>query len=142
MAYIVELQEGCWLAPWRGDPGRTLVETSAQQFETAEGATHALAQARRYRPFANAVIRPAQAPEVMVSIGVLLEQGHHIWGPNCGYYCPKAMLRTGSYQDFLYSVGGHEDGVLFKFCPACGAELGEALQVHGYLFKFVGGGSK
>ena len=23
--YIVELQPDCWLAPWRGDPGRTLV---------------------------------------------------------------------------------------------------------------------
>lgn len=57
MAYIVELQEGCWLAPWRGDPGRTLVEASAKQFETEASAKRGLTAARRWHPFLNAVIR-------------------------------------------------------------------------------------
>ena len=28
--WIVELEEGCWLAPWLGDPGRTTMKKSAR----------------------------------------------------------------------------------------------------------------
>ena len=35
-AYVVELQPGCWIAPWKGDPGRTEVLSSAKLFSTLE----------------------------------------------------------------------------------------------------------
>ena len=38
MSYIVELEPGCWLAPWKGDPGRTLVIHSAKVFATERAA--------------------------------------------------------------------------------------------------------
>lgn len=40
--WIVEIDEGCWLAPWDGDPGRTLVKESAQRFTSEHGARTAL----------------------------------------------------------------------------------------------------
>ena len=56
--YIVELQKGVWLAPRKGDPGRTLVIASARVFDSKRGAQIALGMARRFRPFANARIIP------------------------------------------------------------------------------------
>ena len=54
--FVVELQPGCWIAAWEGDPGRTLVLSSAQRFESEHLASIALADARQYRPFINARI--------------------------------------------------------------------------------------
>jgi len=54
--YVVELEEGVWLAPWRGDPGRTLVKKEARLFGSRHGARVALGFARRYRTFAKAKI--------------------------------------------------------------------------------------
>lgn len=54
--YVVEIQEGCWLAVWKGDPGRTLVFTWAKVYKTERGAKIALGMARRYRPLKNAKI--------------------------------------------------------------------------------------
>jgi len=56
MEYIVELQKGCWLADWSGDPGRTHVKESARRYKTFSGATIALGMARRYRDFKKAKI--------------------------------------------------------------------------------------
>ena len=55
--WVVELQPGCWLAPWDGDPGRTLVLGTACTFIQEDHATHALAYARTFRPFPNAAVR-------------------------------------------------------------------------------------
>jgi hypothetical protein len=44
--YIVEIEEGVWLSPWDGDPGRTLVKDSAKQFKTENDAGKALGKAR------------------------------------------------------------------------------------------------
>ncbi len=49
--YIVELEFGVWLAPWDGDPGRTLKKESARKFHTKADANYYLTQARMYRPF-------------------------------------------------------------------------------------------
>jgi len=46
MPYIVELEPGCWLAPWKGDPGRTLVIHSAKVFATERAARLAMAKAK------------------------------------------------------------------------------------------------
>lgn len=54
--YVVELQPGCWIAPWDGDPGRTLVRVNAMTFATQKKAESALMKARSYRPFENAKI--------------------------------------------------------------------------------------
>jgi len=51
--YIVEISPGCWLAPWRGDPGRTLVKDNAKLFLTEHGAKTALGIARKRFPFRN-----------------------------------------------------------------------------------------
>jgi len=52
----VELEPGVWLAEWDGDPGRTLDEKNATEFETMLEAVVALNKAREYRPFPKAVI--------------------------------------------------------------------------------------
>ena len=68
MKYVVELQEGCWLLPGGGDPGRTLVFESAKRYNTEKGAKIALGIARRYRPFLNAKIRKEPDWEIMKKV--------------------------------------------------------------------------
>ncbi len=51
--WIVEISPGCWLAPWSGDPGRTLVKDSAKRFRTERGAKQALGIARNRFPYRN-----------------------------------------------------------------------------------------
>jgi hypothetical protein len=56
MRYIVELEPGVWIAPWTGDPGRTLVEKNARKYSRRQDAKGALTQARKFRPFPHARI--------------------------------------------------------------------------------------
>jgi hypothetical protein len=56
MRYIVELEPGVWLAPWTGDPGRTVKMEHAAIFHTDEDAKKAIRQARRYRLFPDAKV--------------------------------------------------------------------------------------
>lgn len=58
--YIVELEPGVWLAPWKGDPGRTLVESSARRYPNHRAAETALSFARSLRPFPSARILPVE----------------------------------------------------------------------------------
>jgi hypothetical protein len=58
MAFIVELEDGVYLAAWNGDPGRTLVKSSAKRFKAYAQAQFALLGARNYRPFERAKIIP------------------------------------------------------------------------------------
>lgn len=46
-----------WLAPWKGDPGRTCIEKSAKRYDSVSSATFGLAHARKYHDFPNAEIR-------------------------------------------------------------------------------------
>jgi hypothetical protein len=54
--YIVELEEGVWMAPWPSDPGRTCKKENARKFDYYQVAVIALDIARKYRPFVNAKI--------------------------------------------------------------------------------------
>ena len=56
--FIVKLQSDpdLWLAPWDGDPGRTLLESSAATFKSWQKAHTALYKARRYSDFQHAEI--------------------------------------------------------------------------------------
>ena len=54
--YIVLLEPGVWIAPWVGDPGRTLVKDNAERFDFVEDARTALAGARAWHPFLGAKI--------------------------------------------------------------------------------------
>jgi len=54
--YIVKLENGCWIADWEGDPGRTVVEENAKLFTSYSSAKKALEKARKYRMFENAEI--------------------------------------------------------------------------------------
>jgi len=49
--WIVEIDEGVWLAPWQGDPGRTLVKESAKRYKTLHGAKVACGIAVRKYPW-------------------------------------------------------------------------------------------
>lgn len=60
--WIVTLEPGCWLAPWRGDPGRTLVRASARVYPTELGARRALHRARKFRPFPRAAVERNEVP--------------------------------------------------------------------------------
>lgn len=33
MPYVIKIQNGCWVAPWDGDPGRTLKLENAKVFK-------------------------------------------------------------------------------------------------------------
>ena len=52
----VQLENGVWLAEWEGDPGRTLIERQAKEFPNTDDALAALAKARTYHPFPDAVV--------------------------------------------------------------------------------------
>ena len=54
--YIVKLHNGCWIATWDGDPGRTCQEQNAKRFRLKGCAYLALMAARRFRPFEDAEI--------------------------------------------------------------------------------------
>lgn len=54
--FIVELEDGVWLANWEGDPGRTLRRDNAKQFDTKKKAQNALKRARKFRSFLDAQI--------------------------------------------------------------------------------------
>ncbi len=54
--YIVKLEEKCWLAPWSGDPGRTVVDKNAKVFLSKAGAKLAMGKAQKIRPFKNAKV--------------------------------------------------------------------------------------
>jgi hypothetical protein len=56
--YIAELEKGVWIAPWDGDPGRTVVKRNAATFTQKLQAWRAIKKAREYRPFINAEIVP------------------------------------------------------------------------------------
>ncbi len=36
-SYVAELEPGVWIAPWSGDPGRTLLKTNAKVFNRKSG---------------------------------------------------------------------------------------------------------
>lgn len=55
--YIVKLEDGVWLAPWDGDPGRTLNEKSAKKFTTQAAAHKAIAKALRFREFKSPTVQ-------------------------------------------------------------------------------------
>ena len=56
IAWIVEIEDGVWLADIEGDPGRTLVRDNALEFETARLAADALQAALLLRSLPNAKI--------------------------------------------------------------------------------------
>lgn len=51
--FIVKLEKGVWLAPWKGDPGRTIVKSHAKCFNTAKGAKIAATKSLGYKEFDN-----------------------------------------------------------------------------------------
>ena len=54
--YVVQLDDGCWLADGEGDPPRTLVKANARRFTTPLKAGRGVHAARQYRPFRRAEI--------------------------------------------------------------------------------------
>lgn len=54
MRYTVQLEPGVWIAPWDGDPGRTLLHVNAKRFRSRLSAMRALRIAKQHRPFAAA----------------------------------------------------------------------------------------
>lgn len=73
--YIVELEEGVFLAPGEGDPSRTLVKASAKRFLFSAWAARALTKAREFRLFASAKVLQAEPHPFEITC------------PVCGYYC-------------------------------------------------------
>jgi len=72
--WVVEIRPGCWLAPWHGDPGRTLVRTSARVFKTQCGAFRAIAHASKFRDMSRAMLEPQRMkPNTAIRHG---EDGH------------------------------------------------------------------
>ena len=60
--WIVEIEQGCWLAPWTGDPGRTLVRENSKQYKSEGAAKWALNRAKGmypFRDFSQAMVVPS-----------------------------------------------------------------------------------
>jgi len=55
--YIVQLEEGVWLADGEGDPCRTNVKDNAKRFKAFKTAKWALSAARAFRRFESARIQ-------------------------------------------------------------------------------------
>lgn len=61
--WTVEIEPGVWIAPWEGDPGRTVLPVHAKKFTSCAAATRALASAREYRQlFVRAKILRSEEP--------------------------------------------------------------------------------
>ncbi len=56
--FIVELEKGVYLAPWYGDPGRTLVRERAREYPTRNLAGKGIDFARKFREFDEARVIP------------------------------------------------------------------------------------
>lgn len=54
--YVCKLEHGTYIAPWGGDPGRTLVLKNARRFKTKSSARRAIKKAQKFRSFKNACI--------------------------------------------------------------------------------------
>ena len=54
--YIVELEEGVYIADWEGDPGRTTRRGNAMVFDNRWDAVLSAKKAQTYRPFVNAML--------------------------------------------------------------------------------------
>ena len=53
--YIIQLEKGVFLAPWKGDPGRTLKQESAKRFSSDQSAITSLNKLKKdYSKFKNA----------------------------------------------------------------------------------------
>ncbi|MGB3150996.1 MAG: hypothetical protein WBB27_10060 [Maribacter sp.] len=63
--YIIELERGCYSAPWSGDPGRTTLKCNAKFFGK-KGAIARLAHDRKFRPFINAKIIKVQGDNMKI----------------------------------------------------------------------------
>jgi hypothetical protein len=63
--YIVELEEGVWIAPWTGDPGRTRVKENARVYSRWQDAKAGLTWAEKSRPFPNAVLHQVKLDPVV-----------------------------------------------------------------------------
>jgi len=59
--YIVEIEDGVWLAIGQGDPARTLVKANSRVYGSLAAARGALTRARKYRRFEKAKIIPVEA---------------------------------------------------------------------------------
>ena len=53
MKHIIELQPQCWIAPWEGDPGRTLKKENAKVFDSYTFAKHFLKLTKYRNPSRN-----------------------------------------------------------------------------------------
>ena len=58
LGYVVELEPGVWIAPWEGDPGRTLKLENAERFVGIREAETSLTKAKTFRQFPQHSIRP------------------------------------------------------------------------------------
>lgn len=95
--FIVELEDGVWLAPWQGDPGRTLDIHFAKLFKYRVSAEHALDRALSYRKFANAKVIPFSIAQ-QTNGAEPSEISTHTC-PDCGAVIPRGLpcqsLRCG-----------------------------------------------
>ena len=70
--YVVEIEPGCWLAPWSGDPGRTARMDSAKVFDDEAKAKAALA--RMVRDNTHRTLTRARVVKVTVTVSAVDEE--------------------------------------------------------------------
>ena len=64
VAYVVELEPGCWLADGQGDPPRCCKIENAKVFTDYVEAVVAMVEWRKYRAFKNIAARKIEIPDV------------------------------------------------------------------------------
>lgn len=88
--FIIELQNGCWLADGDGDPCRTLVVGNALQFKTEKLANTALKKAKADNPsrkFATSKVVPYN-PEIITKVSQATKDAIKAKG----YFADKSKL--------------------------------------------------
>lgn len=71
MAYVIQLEPGVWVAPWDGDPGRTLVKENAYRFRSRAAANRAIKsyQDSGYKVPAAVCVIPADVRKIPAEAG-------------------------------------------------------------------------
>ena len=93
--YVVELQDGCWLADWPGDPGRTIVFENAKVFKTFLSAEKALNKARLCRPLKDSCILQARYSQEVARFENISDLRLYLKSRNIEDYEVKAIIELG-----------------------------------------------
>lgn len=125
MKFIVQLTHRSWLAPWKGDPGRTLKIESAKKFDTYKKALSALNWALEQRDYRDAKIISMDRNIPNRKQWFLDRVGKKVYRNDNGCKCPICedvayngiIIGSAMHANYLYDIecGYNADGHPLKY---------------------------